>query len=78
MLLVVSTTEKRDQARTWKQSVGAIMGALGTPPSSGTQNYGRDTSSQYKETKSESGPWEVSGLKRVDFSTSNDQYYFMA
>ena len=53
MLVVVSTTEKRDQARTWKQSVGAIMGALGTPPSSGTQNYDRDTSSQYKQTKSE-------------------------
>ena len=44
MLVLVSTTEKRDQARTWKQSVGAIMGALGTPPSSWTQNYGRDTS----------------------------------
>ena len=53
MLVVVSTTEKRDQARTWKQSVGAIMGALGTPPSSETQNYGRDTLSQYKQTKSE-------------------------
>ena len=44
MLVVVSTTEKRDQARTWKQSVGAIMEALGTSPSSWTQNYGRDTS----------------------------------
>ena len=64
MLVMVSTTEKRDQARTWKQSVGAIMGALGTPPSSWTQNYGTNTSSQYKQTKSEM--WTFWSLRTED------------
>ena len=64
MLVVVSTTEKRDQARTLKHSVGAIMGALGTPPPSWTRIYGTNTSSQYKQTKSEM--WTFWSLQTED------------